>query len=125
MMASIVRQAQKMRGRWWRRLRKGARHRANRRKAGLRTELTGEDCYAWALRALEASLKADSAFAADRSVRRLLVPLDADEVTAVCAATAVLVGQRFMDSVTVDEIDRMKFWVAWSFSPKADRSEES
>lgn len=119
MKTSIVRNA-KAPARWWRRLRSGARHRANRREAGLTRPLGWEDSYSLALDALEVALQAEAADA-EQALARLFLPLSASEMTTTAVALAVLARPSLMDSVTQADIEQMRFQLAWHWESEVDR----
>lgn len=98
MITGIVRRVRKAPVRWWRRLRKGARHRAHRREAGLTKRLSSEDCYAWAIEAYEIALDAEGIPEAEEALARLFLPLDEVEMTRVAITLASLTRTKMTDT---------------------------
>lgn len=119
-MKALVRRAKAAPARWLGWLRRGARHRAHRRDAGLAGELSWYECYSVALKALELSLEADDV-EVERALARLFLPLSASEMTKTAVAMAVLARPKFMGSVAPEDIEVMRLRLALHWSPEMDR----
>ncbi|RZU16429.1 hypothetical protein EV645_3994 [Kribbella rubisoli] len=120
MIANVLATARWHVRRRWRRLRSGARHRAQRRAAGMAGHMTWFECYSMALDAFDLAL-GPSGGEAERLLLRLFLPLNASEMTQVAVAMAMLGRPGLMDSHQHEDLELMKLQLAWIWTPEMER----